>query len=340
MNTDKFYPDNASHIRQDPISKEWVIYSPSRIKRPHDWVSHSLQTSQLPYDKNCPFCPGNEFMLNTIIDEAKVPNDINWNCRAVPNKYPALSETIKPQRYKEDDFYLCMGGYGHHEVIIENPCHNKDIPQYSLNEILSVIDIYHKRYRYLMNDPLVVMVTIFRNHGIQAGTSLEHPHSQIIGSPTVPRNIRIQEQSAEIYYDDYGVCVYCDLIEKELKQKDRLIMQNRSFISIVPYAAKVPFEIWIIPLRHSSVFSDISDGEKEDLAKILKDILSKLYRLLKNPDYNYIIHSYTRFRANEPHLHWYLQIVPRLSTPAGFEMGSGFNINPSIPEKDADLLRD
>ncbi len=327
-------------IRQDPISKEWVIYSTSRKNRPHDRVVESKYRRVFPYDKNCPFCPGNEKMLSIVNDEIKNPDYFSgWLSRAVDNKFPALSKAAPPQRYKEGN-YLCMGGYGRHEVIIENPNHSKDIPQYDLYELSSVIEIYHRRYLAMMSDDHIVMVTIFRNHGANAGTSLAHPHSQIIGSPTVPRNIRIQEQISEIYFDDHGICIYCDLINSELECGKRIIARNNSFVSFIPYAAKVPFEIWILPCRHNAVFGDIKENEKEDLAMILKEILSKLYRLLDDPDYNYIIHTFTRHRTNEPHIHWFLQIVPRLLTPAGFELGSGFRINPSIPEEDARQLKE
>ena len=326
-------------IRQDPISKEWVIYSTSRKNRPHDRVMESSHSKPSAYDKNCPFCPGNEKMVASVSDEINNPEGTGWLSRAVANKFPALDQSAPTQRHREG-MYLCMGGYGRHEVIIENPNHAKDISQYNDDELLSVIEIYHKRYLAMMSDAYIVMVTIFRNHGIRAGTSLAHPHSQIIGSPTVPRNIRIQEQISETYFDDNGICIYCDLIKSELKYEKRIITQNRSFVSFVPYAAKVPYEVWILPLRHTAVFGDIKDGEKEDFASILKTTLSKLYRLLEDPDYNYIIHSFSRYRANEPHIHWFLQIVPRLLTPAGFELGSGFRINPSIPEDDARLLKE
>lgn len=332
-------PSYESFIRQDPVSKEWVIYSVSRKKRPHDRSLQSPGYNIISYDKECPFCPGNEKMLDKINDEINDKSGSQWISRAVPNKYPALSENVTARREKKG-IYLCMGGYGHHEVIIENPCHNKDIPQYSISEMLSVIELYHRRYLFMMRDNHIVMVTIFRNHGIRAGTSLAHPHSQIIGSPTVPRFIRVQEQLAEIYFDDNGICVYCELIKSELQSGERIIAQNRSFVSFVPYAAKVPFETWILPRRHTAVFEDIKESEKEDLADILKVIIGKMYFKLDDPDYNYIIHSFTRFRASEPHLHWFVQIVPRLLTAAGFELGSGFSINPSIPEEDARLLRE
>jgi UDPglucose--hexose-1-phosphate uridylyltransferase len=294
--------------------------------------------NNLSYDNTCPFCPGNEEMLSSIIDEIKNRHLNGWASRAILNKYPALSMNNMSGR-NHDGMYLQMNGYGHHEVIIENPHHSKDIPQYSPDEYASVIELYHKRFNTLMNDSQIEMVTVFRNHGVNAGTSLSHPHSQIIGAPTVPRHIRMKEQMAQVYFDDNGTCIYCDLINSEVQTEQRLFNHNRSFVAFVPYAAKVPFEIWILPFRHTSVFGEITDIEKEDLSSILKNCISRLFYALNNPDYNYIIHSFTKFRIHERHLHWFVQIIPRLSTPAGFEMGSGFSINPSIPEEDAALLR-
>jgi UDPglucose--hexose-1-phosphate uridylyltransferase len=232
-----------------------------------------------------------------------------------------------------------MGGYGYHEVIIDNPHHGSDIPQYTESEYYQIIEMYQRRYNEMMKDPQVVMVTIFRNHGDKAGTSLAHPHSQIIGSPTVPRNFRLQEQFAQVYFDDFGTCAFCDLIKNELLLGIRIIRQNRSFVAFVPYAAAVPYEVLILPRIHNSVFGDINEEEKKDMTQILKEVLHTMYIKLDDPDYNYVIHSFTRFKAEEPHLHWFIRIVPRRLTPAGFELGSGFMVNPSIPEEDAELLR-
>jgi UDPglucose--hexose-1-phosphate uridylyltransferase len=330
--------ENGSFIRQDPISKEWVIYAPSRGKRPHDMAALMPQKQTVAKDEHCPFCPGNEHMLSTIKCEITDETIHTWICRVITNKYPVLS-TGSDSYHRREGMFLCMGGYGHHEVIIDNPNHSRDIPQYSQSEFCQVIDMYYRRYNNMMKDPQVVMVTIFRNHGDRAGTSLAHPHSQIIGSPTVPRIIRIQEQFAQVYFDDYGTCAFCDLIKNELSLETRIIHQNGSFVAFVPYAASVPYEVWILPRLHTAVFGDINKEEQIDLALILQEILHRMFIKLNDPDYNYIIHSFTRFKADEPHLHWFVRIVPRLLTPAGFELGSGFIVNPSIPEEDAEFLR-
>ena len=183
-----------------------------------------------------------------------------------------------------------------------------------------------------------MMTIIFRNHGVRAGTSLIHPHSQAIVTGMVPNHIRWREEQAQLYFDEWGRCVYCDILEFEMRNPKRVVLENPSFLAFVPFAAEVPFEIWIMPKQHQASFSQISDESKTFLARGLLDILNRLYTKLNDPDYNYIINTAPQYKAGEPQLHWYLQIRPRLTTLAGFEFGSGISINPSIPEEDADFL--
>jgi UDPglucose--hexose-1-phosphate uridylyltransferase len=206
-------------------------------------------------------------------------------------------------------------------------------------EVARVIETYHRRYVDILKHDQSMMVVIFRNHGPRAGTSLIHPHSQLIAVGWVPSYIRWREDSAERYYDKWGRCVCCDIVEFELQDRSRHVYENQSFVAFVPYAAEVPFEVWIVPRRHQADFGDISDVEKQDLALALHHVLRSLYDRLHDPDYNYIINTAARHKSGEPHLHWHVQIRPRLTTRAGFEIGSGIGINPSIPEQDAEFLR-
>jgi UDPglucose--hexose-1-phosphate uridylyltransferase len=203
-----------------------------------------------------------------------------------------------------------------------------------------IVETYHQRYLALMADPEIMMVIIFRNHGPGAGASLRHPHSQIIGTSVVPRNRRWQEYEAQHYYDHWKRCVYCDMLAFELREQQRIILENDSFVAFIPFAAQVPCEIWIMPRRHQADFGSIAGAEKLDFAKILHYCLARLYYKLNNPDYNFVINSAVRYRSDEPQVHWYCQIMPRLTTPAGFEIGSGMSINPSIPEVDAAFLNE
>jgi UDPglucose--hexose-1-phosphate uridylyltransferase len=261
-----------------------------------------------------------------------------WQVRLVPNKFPALSPEVSPERDQEG-IYITMPGYGHHEVIIESPRHDRQIGWMSKREIQMIVETYHRRYRELMREDENMMVIIFRNHGERAGTSLIHPHSQLIATGMVPYHVRWREEEAQRYFDKWGRCVYCDILKNELREERRVVYENDTFVAFVPFAADVPFEVQIMPREHKADFGDISAREKSGLAGALKAILSMFVEKLGDPDYNYIFNTSAQYRAREPQLHWYLSIRPRLMTRAGFEIGSGISINPSTPEADAAYLK-
>jgi UDPglucose--hexose-1-phosphate uridylyltransferase len=275
-----------------------------------------------------------EILLEMEGDEKKA----GWRTRVIPNKFPALVPEGNSERFNIG-IYVGMAGYGRHEVLIESPHHNRDIAQMSREEVRVIIETYHKRYVDLMEEHRNMMTLIFRNHGPRAGSSLIHPHSQIIVTGMVPHYIRWREEEAQRYFDEWGRCVTCDILDHELQDRSRVILENDSFVAFVPFAAEVPFETWLVPRRHSADFGSIADAEKEDLSFALRDILARIHNRLNDPDYNYIINTSARYRANEPQLHWHLQIRPRLTTIAGFEIGSGISINPSLPEDDASFLK-
>ncbi len=329
----------TNHIRLNKITREWVIYAPARGKRPLDFKKEGgLEESSINQASNCPFCPGKEEMLGGILLELPKDNKDNWQTRVINNKFPALSPHENTIR-SESGIYLTMPGYGKHEVVIESPKHNADIATMSQEEVELIIETYYQRYINLMEDNESMMVIIFRNHGKRAGASLVHPHSQIIATPIVPQHRRWQEEEAQRYFDDWGKCIFCDVLEFELKEKTRIIAENKSFVAFIPFAAEVPYETWIMPKDHQADFGSISDPQKSDFAAMLKHVLGKMYDKLNDPDYNYVINTAARYKAEEPQVHWYCQIKPRLTTPAGFEIGSGISINPSLPEDNAEFLR-
>ena len=330
----------SNQIRQNKATKEWVIYATDRGERPRDFKEkENSDRKKLPeHENSCPFCTGNEDKLHSIIMQVPANNSAGWQVRVVPNKYPALLHKGSPQR-ESDDLYITMKGYGKHEVIIENPRHNGDISDLSVSEVEVIIDTYQKRYLDVMKEHKNMIPIIFRNHGERAGTSLLHPHSQLIVTGFVPNHIRWRETEAQRHYDEWGRCVFCDILKYETGKGIRLIDESDSMVSFVPFAAEVPFEIWIMPKKHQADFGFITGKEKSELARMLRGILSVFDKKLNDPDYNYIINTSARFEAGAPHLHWYLQIRPRLTTKAGFEIGSGISINPSLPEDDAEFLR-
>ncbi|MFP4369714.1 MAG: galactose-1-phosphate uridylyltransferase [Candidatus Kapaibacterium sp.] len=325
-------------IRQNKATKQWVIYSPARGLRPDDFIKGKQKGAIPDFEENCPFCKGNESLLPEIKYEY-IDSDGNWLTRSVPNKFPALSPDKTNER-RQEGIYLTMQGYGIHEVVIETPKHNRNFPRMNIDEVEAVVNTYFRRYTALMEDNHNMSAIIFRNHGPGAGTSLEHPHSQILVTGIVPGDVRYREEEAQKYYDEWGSCVFCDMIAHELETGLRVIFENETFMAIVPYAAEVPYEVWIMPKRHQADFGEIKQEEINDMAQALKHVLTVIYFKLNDPDYNYVIYSAARYKTGEPQLHWYLKIRPRLTTRAGFEIGSGLSINPSFPERDAEFLRD
>jgi len=333
-------------LRQDPATRLWSIIATERRKRPDDFVRHDEAAESLPsYDENCPFCPGNESKTPEPVFSVSDPEAGaagKWSVRVVPNKFPAL---VRPDgegdttRRVRKCMYLEMDGTGEHEVVIETPDHSKTLATLSEDEVTMVVRTYRDRFLALDKSPWNQMIIIFRNQGEGAGTSLVHPHSQIIGTPVVPEEIRRRLDASQRYYDDLGTCVYCDILDYEIKEKTRVVCSNSGFVALCPFASAVPFEVWILPRRHASSFGVLSDGEIPLLGKMLRDVLQRMYRLLGNPDYNYVVRSAPHHSAGEPHFHWYVEILPRLTTRAGFEIGSGININVVVPEDAAEQLR-
>jgi UDPglucose--hexose-1-phosphate uridylyltransferase len=288
------------------------------------------------WEASCPFCPGNEHTLPAIVSECPGQGEHPWQTRVVLNKYPALNVQGAVTRSLHG-IYVAMEGYGHHEVIVEHPRHNSDIATMRPEEVDSVIATYHQRYMELRENPQNALILVFRNHGVRAGASLHHPHSQIITTNIFPRRIRWRNEEAQRYFDEWGRCIYCDILAFEATHSQRVILESEAFLAFIPFAAEVPFETWIVPKRHQADFGQISATEQKDLAVVLQTILKRLAVKLQDPDYNYMINSSVHHEHGR-HLHWHLTIRPRLVTRAGFEIGTGMRINPSLPEADAAFL--
>ncbi len=327
-----------SELRQDPTTFDWVIIARERAKRPHEFIKHTATKSTLPsYSKDCPFCPGNEG--RTPEPTAVYGEPGNWKIRVVPNKFAALTPEGDTAR-EQWKLFRKTQGYGRHEVIIESPVHNRYIPFMEDEEVEGLLKTYRDRYHELKKDQNVKVIIIFKNHGEAAGTSLEHPHTQIVASPVVPPFIRRRFEIATQYYDNTGHCLYCDILYDEFEAKERIILDNKYFVALHPFASRYPFETWIMPKMHSSSFGKIVDMEISDLARLLKEILMRMFVSLDNPDYNLIIHTSPVDDEHKIYYLWHIQIIPRLTLAAGFELGSGIYINTAVPEETAAFMRE
>lgn len=325
-----------SELRLNLITREWVIIATERAKRPEEFRKLKNKRHLPAYLDSCPFCPGNE--QRTPDEIMRIPDNGDWKVRVTPNKFAALSSTISRERKNEDGRHL-ITGFGRHEVIIESPVHNMYIANMPAEDIAYLFRTYRERFIRIYEDPGIEHVIIFKNYGESAGTSLLHPHSQIIGTPVTPLQVRHRIEEGMRYFDNTGGCLMCTLVDDEISDGRRVVLDTEHFVTLVPFAALSPFHTWIFPKRHCATFSSIDEEEIADLSHHLKTILRKFYVGLEDPDFNYIIRSENPKECKSEYFHWYMSIVPRLTQTAGFELGSGMYINTSIPEENADFLR-
>jgi UDPglucose--hexose-1-phosphate uridylyltransferase len=324
-------------FRQNMVSKEWVIIATERAKRPDNFVQKKEERKPLPpHKKDCPFCAGNESLTPPSL--FSIEKNGVWSLRVVPNKFAALQSQLTTDR-KHEGRFLKADGFGIAEVVIETPSHHLTIATMDPVDVKNTVIAYKERYTALSKNGRIDLITIFRNYGERAGTSLEHPHSQIIATPIVPPHVRNPLYQSQLACDTYGDCIYCGMMEEERRQQVRVVEETEYFLVVCPFASRSPFETRIYPKVHRSSFASISDRELIDFASVLQKTLKRLCVGLNDPDYNYVIRSAPIEDSEVKYHHWYVVIVPKLTTPAGFEIGTGIYINSTLPEQCAEFLR-
>ena len=326
-------------LRKDPISGRWVIIATERSNRPLQLTDPPGLVSAL----DCPFCNGNETETPHEVaawrDPASSADRQGWQVRVVPNKFPALRGPGEADAHR-DGVFEGMQGIGVHEVIIEAPEHVASLTQVRPANVQATLRLYRDRLRHWKRDARLVYGMIFKNVGSQAGASLEHTHSQLIALPVVPINVRDEMEGSLAHYQEQGECVFCAMTRQESAQGQRIVLETERFTAFCPYASRFPYETWILPRRHESHFEEMPDTEVPYLAELLQAVLGRLESALSRPAYNYILHTSPFDSPLLPHYHWHLEIIPRLTRIAGFEWGTGFYINPVLPERAAAQLRD
>ena len=326
-----------SELRQDPSTRDWVVIAPERGLRPHMITEPETRPAGNP-EAGCPFCAGHEAETPPEVWRLPPERTEPWRVRVVPNRFPMLAPDGAARREVSADGFVRMPGIGRHEVIVESPDHSADLARADDASVLAVLEAYRARYRALRAEGAGVIL-IFRNHGAHAGTSIAHPHSQIVSAPVVPIQVRHRFDVAMQHYDDLGTCLYVDLLEREIHDGRRLVLETTEFVAFQPFAAVAPFETWIMPRAPQPAFGDTGDSTLECLAPVLRVVLASLADVLDDPDYNAIIQSAPPGDENREYFVWHLRVIPRLATPAGFELGSGMAINPTLPEETAELMR-
>jgi UDPglucose--hexose-1-phosphate uridylyltransferase len=267
------------------------------------------------------------------------PDTRGWTLRVVPNQFPVLRVEGGLDRRGEGLFDK-MNGIGAHEVIIESPRHEDTLASMDERAVEQVLSAAAARVQDLKRDRRFRYMIIFKNHGVAAGASLEHSHTQLIALPIVPREVRDEVDGSRLHFQTKERCVFCDILQQEATDGRRIIAENADVVALAPYAPRFPFETWILPKRHQALFEDAPRHEYVSLARLLGDILRRMNKALQFPPYNLLIHSAPVAEAAGEYYHWHVEIIPKLTKVAGFEWATGFYLNPTSPEEAAQVLRD
>jgi UDPglucose--hexose-1-phosphate uridylyltransferase len=326
-------------FRKDPVTGRWVIIATDRARRPADFSREQVVPKG---GRFCPFCPGNEQKTPPEVlayRQSGGANEPGWTVRVVPNKFPALRVEGDFDRQAEG-LYDKMNGIGAHEVVIETPDHKVSLAGAGEKQVQDLFWAIRDRMLDLKKDRRMRYILAFKNHGEAAGASLEHTHSQLIALPVLPRTVQEELEGSKRYYDLKERCIFCDIIRQELNTGTRVVLETGQFVVVCPYAARFPFETWILPRRHLSHYENSEAAEFRNLGWVMQSLLQAVDKVLEQPAYNMMIHTAPIQEPDLDYYHWHIELIPKLTKVAGFEWGTGFYINPTPPEEAARFLRE
>jgi UDPglucose--hexose-1-phosphate uridylyltransferase len=308
-------------IRKDYILDRYVIIATERATRPDQF----MENAEPKKADNCYFCPGKE--SQTPPEIMRVSDGEKWKIRVFPNKFAAVRLEGYPHLETHNKYYTFASAFGYHEVIVETPDHDKILADLPAEHISEILKVYANRIKVLSAKEGINYVSVFKNHGKDAGTSLVHTHSQVIAYNVMPAHI-LEEETV---YEERGYDVYGDIIRSE-KDSFRRVAENGTAVCFTPYASRFPLEAWIFPKRYVRNITEFDEQEYLDFARILKGLLVKLQSI--NASYNFDLHY------GLDKLRFHLELLPRLTKWAGFEHSTGTIINVVTPEDAAKFYRE
>ncbi|MEX2007905.1 MAG: DUF4921 family protein [Candidatus Spechtbacterales bacterium] len=337
-------PDNIldtlqipSELRRDLVTGDWIVIARARAKRPHDFT---VQREKVAVDvKNDPFinpqASGNYEPVLQYTDAATG----EWTLQVIPNKYPAFTSQGQCMVPRNRGPYAVIDGRGFHEVVVfKDPV--RDIAHFSRDEATLVLRAFHERLRALSTEDCVQYVSIFQNHGKEAGASLAHPHAQIIALPVVPPDVHGSLRGSRKFYEKNNKTVHATIIGWEREEAKRVIYENKTMIAFCPFTSRTAFEIRIFPKAPQPRFEDVDPRLLSDVADALRASLRMLHDTLDDPAYNFFLHTAPVNHGDYRYYHWHFEILPKTIIWAGFELGTGIEISTIEPEKAAAFLRE
>jgi len=296
-------------LRRDPITQSWVNLE--------DEGEHGADQEE----SSCPLCPGQVSESAQTLYEYPGGGS-SWQVRVTPHLHPIYRIEGDPQR-RAEGLYDKMRSLGAHEIVVENPNHDLQLSRLSDENVAQVLRAYLARMNDLKRDRRFRYVTVFRNHGTLAGGEYDHPHSEITATPFIPRRVAYELRAAQAHYRNKERCLFCDIVKQEMDQQVRAVAWNDLYVAFCPFASRVPYETWIMPIYHHASFEDdVTTPEKQyQLGRLLKSTIRRLSSLAKAS--HMVLHTSPNVRA-KPYradawrtltedYHWHIEILPIIS---------------------------
>ena len=319
-----------NQLRLDPLSGRWVVVSTGRS--PHPEVFRARQSHPGEQRAHCPFCPGHEEATPPALETYGAEG--HWLVRVVPNKYPAFSGTQQFVVTNKGPVFTEAPASGIHEILVFSPDHDLSWASFSDVQTQLVMAAIRDRIEEHQGTPGLRYSQLHVNFGVEAGASQEHPHGQLLGIPFVPREI-VDEQGSFSRF--HGGCLICTATASEERVGYRIIESAEHAVSFAPYWSGSPYEMLVVPRGHEPHLQDSTPDMLFGVGVAVRTALSALAKLHGETAYNLVFHS-APYRATAP-FHWHVHVVPKLTTHAGFELGTGIYINVVAPEVAAEELR-
>ncbi|MGQ9719163.1 MAG: galactose-1-phosphate uridylyltransferase [Nitrososphaerales archaeon] len=330
-----------SEIRKDYFTGRLVIVTKEKVQRPKGFKAEKENFEE------CPYCPGHEIMTppaelvlvqrgGALIKLTDTESEIvkDWCVRVFPDKFPVVTPNATLV-YGDEPLYR-EPAYGYHYVVAATPKHDEFFSRMSLDQWVNVLSVVQDRVRWLYSQKNVSHVSIFANHGEDAGAFIEHPHLQIITLPRLPDLVEQEAFNAQRHMRELGICPLCSVLNIE-SGGPRQILATDQFLAFCPWAPSHSFEYWISPKKHQTSIIRITQKEIKDLALVLRSTLGGLSNALRDPPFNIMFHLSSEKKTTKQ-LHWHIEIYPQVTKWNGFERGTNTYINRVSPEEAAELL--
>jgi len=292
-------------LRKDPITRSWVLTG---------------EAPEFPQrEQKCPYCPDSERAVQVLSSVPSIDGG-PWSARAVVHPAPVYRIEGDPNR-QGNGLYDNMRTVGAHEVLVENPRHDRDLWDATDAEIEQFLRLAAQRIVDLKRDRRFKYVTIFKNHGPLSGQEFDHPHWQLTATTFVPRRVLYELRAGREHYQRKERCVFCDILAQEEQQKSRIVESRGDYVACCPYAPRVPYETWIIPRSHEASFERsvlAKDAMIRDLAALLRRTLVRIRAITEN--FHLVLHTMPNtlrksqilgyWSTIDDDYHWHIEILP------------------------------